>query len=90
MTAWKITYRQAMTWHNVEAEYYKLEDGWFTFKTADHKAVLTANAEDVISVARIEEKPAESVRANRVTWAGPRSAPQPPDRQPQDRREYTD
>lgn len=55
MTTYKITYRAGITLpFTVEAGYYKLDDGWFTFKTEDHKAVLTANAEDVRSVERVE------------------------------------
>jgi hypothetical protein len=57
MTKFKITYRPngAMNvgrTESIEAEYFRLNEGWFEFKDAEHKQVLTVFEHSVESVAR--------------------------------------
>lgn len=38
----------------VEADYYKLEDNWFTFKDAAHKSLMDVCATDVAYIQRVD------------------------------------
>ncbi|TFC59413.1 MULTISPECIES: hypothetical protein [unclassified Cryobacterium] len=76
MNTWRIDFQQpeshASRGHiSIEAEYYRREDGWFTFKNAEHKAVLDIPAGEVLSVKREPESgPAHITVPGGSTGAG--------------------
>lgn len=65
-STYKIEYRAGAftaSPDGVEADYYKREDGWFVFKTADHKALFEVNADDVRSITRVSAAPAIQIQS---------------------------
>lgn len=53
-----------------QAEYFQIEDGWVTFKTEDHKAVVAYPEPRVTRIKSESDKPDLTVRISAAAFTG--------------------